>query len=299
MPRLLLVVVALLGCACAAPPPPSPTRAQMRSSLLDPLFPPAPRRAQPPPRPPGAAKAALIFQSINVRDDRKVIRAPLVTLLVSVNAAAPLRVELKSVSDENLEYSCARSGAALPSTCEVADVIAGDVITVQVVEANSNVTLMQPRDCRFMYEDLSQPKICNSRDIRSVIFNCRGCTPATPPIAYATLESVRLEEAQKAGRVALACTSPGQGNFLLALPKVADAGTVYSCADSGASSCRLARLAPGERINCAVIDPAKATAPGAALLQASACRPTLEDLRARPVDCQSRAVRLTLGCEGC
>jgi hypothetical protein len=39
--------------------------------------------------------------------------------------------------------------------------------------------------------------------------------------------------------------------------------------------------------------------PGAALLQASACAPTADDLRVRPVDCQSAAVRITLGCENC
>jgi hypothetical protein len=83
------------------------------------------------------------------------------------------------------------------------------------------------------------------------------------------------------------------------LPAVSDAKVDYACADTGASSCRLARIAPGERIACAVLDARALNKPGAALLPASACRPAAEDLRVRPFDCQSAAVRITLGCENC
>lgn len=237
-------------------------------------------------------------------------------MLLSVNDQPPLRVEMPFATDEGVDYPCARTGAALPPSCDVGDISPGDIVTVNVLEANGNVTLMQPRFCRFTYEDLlpasdaggnavraagngNGTQTCSSRDVNALRLTCRGCRPAAPPTTYATLQSIRLEQAVKPGRAALACSAPSAGQFLLALPRVTDAGVAYSCADSGASSCRLARLAPGERIACAVVDPSKVSAPGAALLQASACRPPLDDLRTRPVDCQSRAVRLTLGCDGC
>ena len=86
---------------------------------------------------------------------------------------------------------------------------------------------------------------------------------------------------------------------MLALPRVAEAKVNYACADTGASSCRLARIAPGERIACAVLDARSLNKPGAALLPASACRPAAENLRVRPFTCQSAAVGITLGCENC
>ena len=59
--------VLCLAMAVAA----SAQQGRSRSSLLDPLFqdvPPAPQREAPPP--PRATKAALVFDSINVRDNR-------------------------------------------------------------------------------------------------------------------------------------------------------------------------------------------------------------------------------------
>ena len=243
------------------------------------------------------------------------------TVFVGVDSQQPLRVELPKASSEGVEYSCSRSGAVLPPTCDVGDLAPGSVVTVRVVESNDNVTLMQPRQCRFVQEDLvagrpgnaaaaGQPvspgnrngtQVCSSRDIRALRFTCRDCAPASPPLAFATLKSVQLTDRARAGTVALACSAPSSGQFLLSLPKVTDARREYSCADSGASSCRLARLGPGERIACAVVDPAKVDKRDAALLQASACRPTVEQLgnATAPQVCTSKAVRLQLGCDGC
>ena len=110
---------------------------------------------------------------------------------------------------------------------------------------------------------------------------------------------MRLESALPAGRAVLACSAPSSGPFLLALPRVADARVDYDCAASGASSCRLARVAPGDRVACALLDANKLTRPGSALLPAAACRPAFEDLRARPYDCAAPAARITLACENC
>ena len=238
----------------------------------------------------------------------KLVRSPLVTLYVSVDNGEPLRVELPKAGSEGVEYSCSKSGAVLPSTCDVGDLGPGSVVTVRVVESNGNVTLMQPRQCRFFQEDLLQgasqgngTQVCSSRDIRALRFTCRDCAPASPPLTFATLKSIQLTDRARAGTVALACSAPSSGQFLLSLPRVTDARREYSCADSGASSCRLARLGPGERIACAVVDPAKVDKRDAALLQASACRPTVEQLgnAATPQVCTSKAVRLQLACDGC
>ena len=211
---------------------------------------------------------------------------------------------------ENTEYPCARTGAQLPAGCALGDVRPGSVITARVTEARGNVTLLPPRSCRFFYEDLlpkpnataaSAPPVlrCASADVASLTLSCPGCRPAAAPVAFATLQRVRLENALPRGRAVLACSAPSSGPFLLALPRVSDAKVDYACADTGASSCRLARIAPGERIACAVLDARSLSKPGTALLQASACNPTADDLRVRPVDCQSAAVRITLGCENC
>ena len=210
---------------------------------------------------------------------------------------------------ENTDYPCARTGAQLPAGCALGDVRPGNVVTARVVEARGNLTLLPPRACRFFYEDLlpkanatsAEPPVlrCASADVASLQLSCRGCRPAAAPGAFATLQRVRLENALPRGRAVLACSAPSSGPFLLALPAVADAKVDYSCADTGASSCRLARIAPGERIACAVLDARSLSKPGAALLQASACAPTADDLRVRPFDCQSAAVRITLGCENC
>jgi hypothetical protein len=149
--------------------------------------------------------------------------------------------------------------------------------------------------------------------VRGLRFTCRGCKAASPPNAFATLKSIQLTDRARPGTVALACTAPSSGNFLLSLPRVTDARREYSCSDTGASSCRLAKLAPGERIACAVVDPAKVASRQGVLLQASACRPSREQLaggqgeqgaqagaqaQAQQV-CTSKGVRLTLGCDGC
>jgi hypothetical protein len=140
---------------------------------------------------------------------------------------------------------------------------------------------------------------CFSADVNAVSIACPGCVAPATPTPFATLQRVRLEGALPARRLILACSAPSSGPFLLALPRVTDAKVDYACADTGASSCRLARIAPGERIACAALDANKLDKPGAALLQASVCRPSVDDLRVRPFDCQSAAVRITLGCENC
>jgi hypothetical protein len=239
----------------------------------------------------------------------KLVRSPLVTLYVSVDNQEPLRVELPKAGSEGVDYSCSKSGAVLPPTCDVGDFGPGSVVTVRVVESNGNVTLMQPRQCRFFQEDLLKGaqgngmQVCSSRDIRALRFSCRDCAPASPPLSFATLKSIQLTDRARAGTVALACSAPSSGQFLLSLPAVTDARREYSCGDSGASSCRLARLGQGERIACAVVDPAKAVKrdADAALLQASACRPTVEQLGngTTPQVCTSKGVRLQLGCDGC
>lgn len=244
------------------------------------------------------------------------MRNPLVTLFVAVNNQDPLRVELPKATSEGVEYDCRKSGAVLPPTCDVGDIAPGSAITVRVLEANGNVTLMQPRQCRFFQEDLlpspgpgvksagnapgNGTQICSSRDVRALRFTCRDCKPGSPPDVFATLKSIQLTDRARAGTVALACSAPSSGPFLLSLPRVTDARREYSCADSGASSCRLAKMAPGDRIACAVVDPAKVDKQ-AALLQASACRPALEQLgnAAQPQVCTSKGVRLQLGCDGC
>jgi hypothetical protein len=132
-----------------------------------------------------------------------------------------------------------------------------------------------------------------------VQLQCRDCRPAAQPAPFATLQRVRLERALPAGRLVLACSAPSSGPFLLALPRVTSPRVEYACTDTGASSCRLARVAPGERIACAALDSQQLARPGSALLAASACRPAAEDLKVRPVDCQSPALRITLGCENC
>ena len=246
----------------------------------------------------------------------KIVRNPLVTLFVAVDNQLPLRVELPKATSDGIEYNCAKSGAVLPSTCDVGDVGPGSTITVRVLESNGNVTLMQPRQCRFFADDLlpnlaqsiksadsngNGTQVCSSGDIRALRFTCRDCTPGSPPDVFATLKSIQLTDRARQGTIALACNAPSSGPFLLALPRVTDARREYSCADSGASSCRLAKLAPGERISCAVVDPHKVDKPAAALLQASACRPTVEQLgnTAQPQECTSKGVRLQLGCDGC
>jgi hypothetical protein len=215
-----------------------------------------------------------------------------------------------AVVAENTDYPCARTGAQLPAGCSLGDVRPGESVSVRVVEARGNVTLLPPRACRFFYEDLlpnassssaAAPKVlrCYSADIGSLQISCTGCRPASTPVPFATLQSVRLENALPKGRAVLACSAPSSGPFLLALPRVAEAKVNYACADTGASSCRLARIAPGERIACAVLDARSLNKPGAALLPASACRPAAENLRVRPFTCQSAAVGITLGCENC
>jgi hypothetical protein len=213
------------------------------------------------------------------------------------------------VNKEDADFPCARSGAALPAEppCAVGDVRPGDVVTARVIEANDNRTLLPPRSCRFFYEDLlpnnvtGAPKIqsCFSADVNSLRLQCRGCRPASPPTAFATLQRVRLERPLKAGKLVLACSAPSSGPFLLSLPRVSEAKIEYACADTGAASCRLARIAPGERVACAVLNADELDKPGRALLPASACRPAAEDLKVRPYDCQAAAVRITLGCENC
>jgi hypothetical protein len=220
------------------------------------------------------------------------------------------------VVKEDTDYPCARSGAQLPPGCAVGDARPGDVIAVRVAEAKDNRTLMPHRSCRFFYEDLlasntSAPRgaappgapqkvqKCFSADVNAVSIACPGCAAPATPTPFATLQRVRLEGALPRGRLVLACSAPSSGPFLLSLPRVTDAKVDYACADTGASSCRLARIAPGERIACAALDANKLDKPGAALLQASVCRPSAEDLRVRPYDCQSAAVRVTLGCENC
>ena len=213
----------------------------------------------------------------------------------------------RAVLSENTEYPCARTGAQLPAGCALGDVRPGNAVSVRVTEARGNVTLLPPRACRFFYEDLlpnatsAAPPVlrCASADVAALALSCRGCRPAAAPVPFATLQRVRLENALPRGRAVLACSAPSSGPFLLALPAVSDAKVDYACADTGASSCRLARIAPGERIACAVLDARSLRKPGAALLQASACAPTADDLRVRPVDCQSAAVRITLACENC
>lgn len=208
-----------------------------------------------------------------------------------------------------MNFPCARSGAQLPPNCAVGDVRPGESVVVRVVEARDNVTLMPPRYCRFFFEDLlpnatavaapAKVLTCMSPDVNAVRFGCTGCSPPTTPTAFATLVRVRLTAPIAPGRLTLACTAPSSGPFLLALPRVRDAQVEYACTDTGSSSCRLARIAPGDRISCAVLDATRLNAAGAALLPASACRPATEDLSVRPYDCASQAVRITLGCENC
>lgn len=226
-------------------------------------------------------------------------------------AFAPLTLRHRgpAVVKEDVNVPCARSGAQLPS-CSIGDVRPGQAVSVRVVEARGNITLLPPRSCRFFYEDLvantsagasAAPPVlrCKSKDVNSLQLSCPGCRAPATPVAFATLQGVRLESALPKGRAVLACSAPSSGPFLLALPGVSEAKVDYACADTGASSCRLARIAPGERIACAVLDSKALNAPGKALLQASACRPAQEDLRVHPFDCQSAAVRITIGCENC
>ena len=83
--------------------------------------------------------------------------------------------------------------------------------------------------------------------------------------------------------------------------------TNYSCAATGAASCRLAKLQPGERLACGLSNLEALEQPAQALLQPSGCRPSLEELKnasavhagGGTVACSSPKAALDIGCVGC
>lgn len=235
-------------------------------------------------------------------------------MVVSVNGKDPLVVQLPKATRSNYDYSCQSSGAQLQPPCTLGEIAPGDLVTIQMVEQSGNRTLMHRGSCRFFSEDLSAPLgpdgapgapaplTCSSKDAMLRV-RCDGCAAAQPPTAFATLRSVsvsRLSSEGRRGHVALACQAPSTGRFLLQMPGVSTRLRDYNCRAAGASSCRLAALAPGDRIACAIANLEQVGKPQAALLQASACRPGIPELQAAGGQvCQGTGARLTLGCAGC